>query len=115
MSDLIYFDEYEQKLKAKTRIKPQTNLGIVFELKDLTGDYTKDFERVNFGKYLRQNPFRSNSKVQFKRNKIELVSTKTILPGQEIVLYSFPWNEDTYIRRMKEYKEKIRKQMLDTS
>ena len=99
-------------LIAKTYIKPKTDLGPIFQIHSYTGDYKKDFERVGIGKFLRQNPFKSNCKVVFKKDKVHAVTTKPIKQGSQIFLFNFPWMEDSYIKKVQKHKDEQRKKIV---
>ena len=109
---MVYVDEIDKTLKAKIDLKPNMNLGVMFKINSYTGDYIKDFERINDGKYLRQNNFRANCKVKFSNNLVEIVTTRKIKAGETLYLQTFPWLEDKYLKNVQKYKEQQRKKLL---
>ena len=80
-----------KKTYAKDLIPKGTNIGPIFMIRGKTGDYKRDFIRTELGKYITQNQFYYNLKIQARQYKIYAIATENIYPGDELVIDQFPW------------------------
>ena len=99
--DLYYIGETQDgpKVFAKENIPKGTNLGPVFMITGSSGNYKEDFKRTRLGRYMRQNQFFYNLIIKPSRYKVYAIASRNIKQGEELIMNTFPWTLDFYMRK----------------